>query len=178
MKWVATRSEVFLSDHQARDHLAEAELALDAEGRFLALCVGSDANVGAYLIGGTGGVQTNQYVHLQGTAYAIPAIALHVRMVLTNTTPVGVTRSPGYAETINVLERLIDAAARQCGFDPRLCGGATSCGSRNADGPTPSASRSTAGPSEKPSTAPWRWPTCLASLPAGRPAQGGDGCAA
>ena len=118
VKWVATRSEVFVSDHQARDHLAEAELALDAEGRFLALRVGSDANVGAYLIGGIGGVQTNQYVHLQGTAYAIPAIALHVRMVLTNTAPVGVTRSPGFAETINVLERLIDAAARQCGFDP------------------------------------------------------------
>jgi carbon-monoxide dehydrogenase large subunit len=117
VKWIASRSEVFLSDHQARDHLAEAELALDAEGRFLALRVGSDANIGAYLIGGTGGVQTNQYVHLQGTAYAIPAIALHVRAVLTNTVPVGVTRSPGFAETVNILERLIDAAARRCGFD-------------------------------------------------------------
>lgn len=117
VKWIATRAETFMADHQARDHQAEAELALDSEGRFLALRVGSDANIGAYLIGGVGGVQTNQYVHLTGTAYAIPAIALHVRMVLTNTVPVGVTRSPGFAEAINILERLIDAAARQCGFD-------------------------------------------------------------
>jgi carbon-monoxide dehydrogenase large subunit len=117
VKWIATRAEVFLSDHQARDHLAEAELALDAEGRFLALRVDSVANLGAYMAGGAGGVQTFQYVHLQGTVYAIPAIALHVRAVLTNTTPIGVTRSPGFAETVNILERLIDQAARQCGFD-------------------------------------------------------------
>lgn len=117
VKWIATRSEVFLSDHQARDHAAEAELALDAEGRFLALRIESDANVGAYMIGGTGAVQTNQYVHLQGGVYAIPAVALTVRAVLTNTTPVGVTRSPGFAESGNILERLIDVAARRCGFD-------------------------------------------------------------
>jgi aerobic carbon-monoxide dehydrogenase large subunit len=117
VKWIATRAEVFLSDHQARDHVARAELALDAEGRFLALRVESDANIGAYMIGGTGAVQTNQYVHLQGGAYAIPAIALTVRAVLTNTVPVGVTRSPGFAESGNILERLIDLAARSCGFD-------------------------------------------------------------
>jgi carbon-monoxide dehydrogenase large subunit len=117
VKWIATRAEALLSDHQARDHLAEAELALDAEGRFLALRVRSDANIGAYLIGGTGAVQTNQYVHLQGSVYMIPAVALQVRAVLSNTVPVGVTRSPGYAEAINLLERLIDTAARQCGFD-------------------------------------------------------------
>ena len=48
---------------------------------------------------------------------AIPAIALHVTTVLTNTTPIGVTRGPGFAEMVNIMERLIDAAARQCGFD-------------------------------------------------------------
>ncbi|MDO9706723.1 xanthine dehydrogenase family protein molybdopterin-binding subunit [Paracraurococcus lichenis] len=117
VKWIATRSEVFLADHQARDHVAEAELALDAEGRFLALRVASDANMGAYLIGGMGGVHSSQYVMLQGTVYAIPAVALQVRMVLSNTTPVGVTRSPGFAEAINLMERLVDLAARQCGFD-------------------------------------------------------------
>ena len=69
------------------------------------------------MAGGAGGVQTNQYVHLQGTIYAIPAIALHVVTVLTNTTPIGVTRAPGFAEAVNIIERLIDAAARQCGFD-------------------------------------------------------------
>ena len=117
VKWIATRSEVFLADHQARDHVAEAALALDAEGNFLALRVASMANTGAYMAGGAGGVQTNQYVHLPGSVYAIPAIALHIRAVLTNTTPIGVTRGPGFAEAVNIIERLIDAAARQCGFD-------------------------------------------------------------
>ncbi|HET7882680.1 MAG TPA: xanthine dehydrogenase family protein molybdopterin-binding subunit [Acetobacteraceae bacterium] len=117
VKWIATRSEGFVSDHQARDHHAEAALALDASGKFLALRVDSVANIGAYMAGGTGAVQTNQYVHLQGTIYAIPAIALHVVTVLSNTTPIGVTRGPGFAEAVNIIERLIDTAARQCGFD-------------------------------------------------------------
>ena len=117
VKWIATRSEVFLADHQARDHVAEAALALDADGNFLALRAASMANVGAYMAGGAGGVQTNQYVHLPGSVYAIPAIALHIRAVLTNTTPIGVTRGPGFAEAVNIIERLIDAAARQCGLD-------------------------------------------------------------
>lgn len=117
VKWIATRTEGFVSDHQARDHQAEAALALDAEGRFLALRVHSVANIGAYMAGGAGAVQTNQYVHLQGTIYQVPAIALHIVTVLSNTIPIGVTRGPGFAESANIMERLIDAAARQCGFD-------------------------------------------------------------
>jgi carbon-monoxide dehydrogenase large subunit len=116
VKWIATRSEVFLADHQARDHIAEASLALDADGRFLALRVRSVANAGAYMVS-AGGVQTFQYVHLPGTVYRIPAIDLQVAAVLTNTAPIGVTRGPGFAEAVNIIERLIDAAARQCGFD-------------------------------------------------------------
>ena len=81
IKWVASRSEVFLADHQARDHLAEATLALDAEGRFLGLRVSSIANVGAYMVS-AGGVQTFQYVHLPGTVYRIPAVYLQVAAVL------------------------------------------------------------------------------------------------
>ena len=68
VKWIATRGEGFISDHQARDHQSDATLALDADGRFLALRVDSVANIGAYMAGGAGGVQTNQYVHLQGTS--------------------------------------------------------------------------------------------------------------
>ena len=116
VKWIATRSEVFLADHQARDHYAEATLALDAKGHFLALSVNSAANVGAYLVS-AGGVQTFQYVHLPGTVYRIPAVDLQVAAVLTNTAPIGVTRGPGFAEAVNIIERLIDRAARQCGFD-------------------------------------------------------------
>ena len=108
---------MFVSDHQARDHLADASLALDAEGRFLGLRVDSIANIGAYMCGGAGSLQTFQYPHLQGGVYNIPAVGLRIRTVMSNTTPVGVTRGPGFAEAINVIERLIDAAARQCGFD-------------------------------------------------------------
>jgi carbon-monoxide dehydrogenase large subunit len=117
VKWIATRSEGFVSDHQARDHQSDASLGLDADGRFLALRVNSVANIGAYMAGGAGAVQTNQYVNLQGSIYIIPAIALRVVTVLSNTTPIGVTRGPGFAEAVNIIERLIDAAARQCGFD-------------------------------------------------------------
>jgi carbon-monoxide dehydrogenase large subunit len=117
VKWIATRSEGFVSDYQARDHHAEASMALDTEGNILALRVASTACVGAYATGGTCWLQTFQYLHLQGTVYAIPAIEIRVAAVLTNATPVSVTRGPGYAEAVNILERLIDHAARQCGFD-------------------------------------------------------------
>ncbi|KAF0097691.1 MAG: coxL [Rhodospirillaceae bacterium] len=117
VKWIASRSEVFLSDHAARDMQAEASLALDAQGRFLALRIASVANLGAYMAGAGGGVQTFQYIHLQGSVYRIPSIALHVVAVVTNTAPIGVTRGPGFAEAINIVERLIDAAARRTGFD-------------------------------------------------------------
>jgi|FEC22Drversion2_1045045.scaffolds.fasta_scaffold00502_1 aerobic carbon-monoxide dehydrogenase large subunit len=117
VKWIASRSEVFLSDHAARDMQAEAALALDASGKFLALRISSVANLGAYMAGAGGGVQTYQYIHLQGTVYRIPAIALHVVAVLSNTTPIGVSRGPGFAEAVNIVERLIDAAALKGGFD-------------------------------------------------------------
>ena len=117
VKWIATRSEVFLADHPSRDMQATASLALDADGRFLALRADSAANVGAYLANVGGGVPTYQYYHLQGTVYRLPAIALRVRVVLSNTAPIGVMRGPGFAETVNILERLIDDAARKTGID-------------------------------------------------------------
>ncbi|MGC8470027.1 MAG: xanthine dehydrogenase family protein molybdopterin-binding subunit, partial [Acetobacteraceae bacterium] len=117
VKWIATRSEMFLADHQARDHVADAALALDAEGRFLALEVDSRANLGAWMAGGSGAVQTFQYAHLPGGVYAIPAIALRIRAAYTNTPPIGVTRGPGFAESNAIIERLIDEAARASGFD-------------------------------------------------------------
>jgi aerobic carbon-monoxide dehydrogenase large subunit len=117
VKWIATRSEVFLADHQGRGQAVEAALALDGEGRFLALRVASVADLGAYLSGSAGGVQTFQYAFLAGTVYRIPAIELDIAAVFTNTAPIGVLRGPGYGESNNIIERLIDEAARQCGFD-------------------------------------------------------------
>jgi carbon-monoxide dehydrogenase large subunit len=117
VKWIAGRSEVFLADHQGRGHRAGAELALDHDGTFLALRIASNANLGAYLSGSGGGVQTFQYAFLPGTVYRIPAIALVVAGVFTNTVPYGVLRGPGYAEMVNIIERLIDRAAEHTGMD-------------------------------------------------------------
>lgn len=117
VKWIASRSEVFLSDHQARDHWAEATLAVMPDGRFKALAIDSIANLGAYVAGSSGGVQTNQYAHLPGTLYAIPNVGLRVRSAVTNTAPIGVTRGPGFGEMNNIVERLIDAAAAKLGMD-------------------------------------------------------------
>ena len=117
VKWIASRTETLLSDHAARDMQATASLALDADGRFLALRIESLANLGAYMAGAGGGLQTYQYIHLQGSVYRIPAIALRVGAVLTNTAPIGVTRGPGFAEAINAIERLADRAARQLDLD-------------------------------------------------------------
>src|SRR6266700_2134407 len=116
VKWIASRSEVFLADHQGRGQHAEGILALDDEGRFLALQVESIADLGAYLAGGAG-VQAFQYAFLPGTVYRIPAIELHVAAAYTNTVPIGVLRGPGYGEANNIIERLIDEAAAQTGLD-------------------------------------------------------------
>ena len=117
VKWIASRGEVFEADHQGRGHHAEAALALDASGRFLALRVASIADLGAYLEGSAGGVQTFQYAFLPGTVYRIPAIELRIAAVFTNTVPIGVLRGPGYGEANNIIERLIDAAAQETGIE-------------------------------------------------------------
>jgi len=117
VKWIASRSEGFLSDHQGRDHQSEVQLALGKDGKFLALKVTSYANLGAYLVGSAGGVQVVQYANLPGTVYNVPVIELKILGVLTNTTPIGVFRGPGYAEANLIIERIIDKAAHQCGFD-------------------------------------------------------------
>ena len=116
VKWISSRSEGFISDHQARDFAARAVLALDSDGRFVGLRIDSQANMGAYLAGAGCGIQTGQYTVTPGGLYDIAAIDLRISAVLTNTVPVGVTRGPGFAEAINVIERLIDKAARQIGM--------------------------------------------------------------
>ena len=116
VKWIATRSEVLLSDHQSRGQRARAALALDGGGRFLALEISSTANAGAYFGNVAGGVQTGQFVHLAGTVYRIPAVSLTIRSELTHTPPEGVTRGPGFAEMNNICERLIEKAGRETGL--------------------------------------------------------------
>lgn len=117
VKWIAERSEDFVTTAQGRDNLTDARLALDAEGRFLALDVATVANLGAYLSSGGPGSSTNAPANAIGSGYVIPAIFMDVQGVFTNTVPIDAYRGAGKPEVNYLMERLIDAAARHCGID-------------------------------------------------------------
>jgi carbon-monoxide dehydrogenase large subunit len=114
VKWTCERSESFLSDYQGRDLSSQAELALDKHGRFLALRGSNTGNLGA-LTGNFSMVQKG--VEIASGIYRMPAASFRARCVTTNTTPTRPYRSSGRPEVMYVMERLIDLAARQHGFD-------------------------------------------------------------
>ncbi|HUS95829.1 MAG TPA: xanthine dehydrogenase family protein molybdopterin-binding subunit [Hyphomicrobiaceae bacterium] len=116
VRWIADRSEGFLSDEHGRDVYVRATLALDAEGRFTALKVSCDINIGAYLSGRSFGLIGN----LGGIAgvYRIGAIAAEINAVHTNTQVTAPYRGAGRPEATYLLERVIDIAAQQTGRDP------------------------------------------------------------
>jgi carbon-monoxide dehydrogenase large subunit len=114
VKWTSDRSEALLSDYQARDLWVEAELALDAAGNFLAMRRDDVGNLGAHS-GNYSMVQKG--VEIMSSIYRIPAAHFRARCVLTNTAPTRPYRSAGRPEVMYVMERLIDIAARQFGFD-------------------------------------------------------------
>ncbi len=118
VKWVADRVEAFLSDAHGRDHVSTAELALDENGRFLALRVETRANMGAYLSTFAPCVPTYLYGTLLAGEYLTPAIHCNVKAVFTNTAPVDAYRGAGRPEATYLVERLVDAAARDLGIDP------------------------------------------------------------
>ncbi len=118
VKWVADRSEDFLSTAQGRDNISRGRLALDTDGAFLALEVSTIAGLGAYMSGGGPGSSTNAPAAAMGGGYVIPAIFMDVRAAFTNTAPIDAYRGAGKPEANYLIERLIDKAARQCGFDP------------------------------------------------------------
>ncbi|WP_420995837.1 xanthine dehydrogenase family protein molybdopterin-binding subunit [Cupriavidus sp. 30B13] len=118
VKWTAERSESFLTDAHGRDHVTKAELALDADGRFLAMRVHTVANMGAYLSTFASSVPTILYATLLAGQYATPAIYAEVRAVFTNTAPVDAYRGAGRPEATYVVERLVEAAARELKMDP------------------------------------------------------------
>jgi len=116
--WMATRSESFLSDQQARDTVTEAELAIDQKGRFLALRVKHIASMGAFIGVPGAHIQTNNFSRCFPGMYAIPRIQVDVQCVFTNTVPTGPYRGAGRPEANYALERLVDEAARVTGLDP------------------------------------------------------------
>lgn len=118
VKWTSDRSEAFLSDDHGRDHLTHAELALDADGRFLALRVRTIANLGAYLSNYAAFIPTDAGTGMLAGVYTTPAIHASVRGAFTTTQPVDAYRGAGRPEAAYVIERLIDAAARETGLGP------------------------------------------------------------
>ena len=115
VKWTATREEAFLSDFQGRDLYVEAELALDKHGNFLGLRGSNVSNMGAYT---ASMVPLTKGVEIMTGAYRIPAAYFRARGVMTNTPCTAPYRSAGRPEVIFVIERLVDLACREHGFDP------------------------------------------------------------
>ena len=117
VKWTAERSESFASDAHGRDHINHAELALDKDGKFLALRVNTLANMGAYLSTFAPCVPTYLHATLLAGVYTTPVIYCEVKAVFTDTVPVDAYRGAGRPEATYLLERLVDRAARETGLD-------------------------------------------------------------
>jgi aerobic carbon-monoxide dehydrogenase large subunit len=117
VKWTAERGESFIADHHARDNLSDVALALDESGKFLALRVNTNANLGAFLASMGVHVATNNLGGLAGP-YTTPHIHVTVTGVFSNTNPTCPYRGAGRPEASYCIERIIDIAARQTGIEP------------------------------------------------------------
>jgi carbon-monoxide dehydrogenase large subunit len=116
VKWTADRSEAFISDAHGRDHVTSVKLALDKDGKFLALKVDTLANMGAYLSTFASSVPTYLYATLLAGTYTTPAIHCNVKSIFTNTVPVDAYRGAGRPEATYLIERIVDKAAREMGI--------------------------------------------------------------
>jgi aerobic carbon-monoxide dehydrogenase large subunit len=118
VKWVADRSEAFLSDAHGRDHVTKIQLALDKQGNFLALRTETMANVGAYLSNFSTATPTFLHGTLMAGPYRTPLVYVNVKAVFTNTAPVDAYRGAGRPEATYSIERVVDKAAHELGIDP------------------------------------------------------------
>ncbi len=116
IKWTAERGESFLSDAHGRDHVSHAEMAMDKDGRFLALRVHTDANLGAYLSTFSTAVPTILYATLLAGQYSTPQVYVEVDAWFTNTAPVDAYRGAGRPEATYLLERLVTRCAWELGL--------------------------------------------------------------
>jgi carbon-monoxide dehydrogenase large subunit len=117
VKWVAERSESFLSDAHGRDHVSRAQMAFDKDGRALALRVDTLANMGGYLSTFAPCIPTWLHGTLLAGQYTTPAIYTNVKAVFTNTVPVDAYRGAGRPEATFLVERLMSKAAQEMGLD-------------------------------------------------------------
>ncbi len=117
VRWVSTRAEALLSDTHARDHRSAAELALDREGRILALRCVAHGDMGAYASAMATSAPVIGFGRSLPNLYRIPALDLTMRAAYTHTAPVDALRGAGKPEGVYLMERLMEAAARQTGID-------------------------------------------------------------
>ncbi len=118
VKWLADRSETFLSDNHGRDHVSEASLAIDEDQRFTAMRILTYANIGAYISNFGAAVPAMSGARTPTGVYAIPLLHQEIRMMLTNTGPVDAYRGAGRPEAGYLMERLASRAAIELGVDP------------------------------------------------------------
>jgi carbon-monoxide dehydrogenase large subunit len=118
VKWIGSRSEVFLGDEQARDIIHSGELALDKDGRILGMRFDYLSNLGAYLVFTGAVVNTLGLMNVNCGVYDVQAVHVRGRLVLTNTVPTAAYRGAGRPVASYALERLIDEAALELGLDP------------------------------------------------------------
>jgi len=118
VRWTAERRESFMTDSHGRDHITDAEMAFDANGRIVGLRVRTIANLGAHLTLFAPAIPTYLYGTLLSGQYRIPTIHAEVTGVFTHTTPVDAYRGAGRPEACYLLERMVDLGARQLGVDP------------------------------------------------------------
>jgi carbon-monoxide dehydrogenase large subunit len=117
VKWTSTRMDALLSDTQARDHVTQAEMAFDKDGKILGLKVDTIAALGAYLSNFAPSIPGNSYPQTITGLYQTPALDMRVRGVYTNTVPIDAYRGSGRPEATWVNERLLENGAREIGID-------------------------------------------------------------
>ncbi|HEX9465690.1 MAG TPA: xanthine dehydrogenase family protein molybdopterin-binding subunit, partial [Alphaproteobacteria bacterium] len=118
VKWSGERAEAFLTDTHGRDHRTHAEVALDKDGKFLAFRVSTEANLGAYASHYGPFIPTGAGSAMLNGVYAFPAVFVSVKGAYTNTAPLDAYRGAGRPEANYVVERVVDAAARETGLSP------------------------------------------------------------
>jgi carbon-monoxide dehydrogenase large subunit len=119
VRWRGDRTDEFVGGTHGRDLTSTGEFALDAKGRVLAYRVRSIGGTGAYLSGAGTIIPLVLGPFVQSGVYDLPLVHYEVKAVMTNTAPVGAYRGAGRPEGVFIVERLMDAAARQIGIDPR-----------------------------------------------------------
>jgi len=118
VKWYPSRSDAFLTDYHARDHVMHAGMAFNEEGKILAIRCQTTSSMGAYHTGGAAIIPTKGGTRLLTNVYRIDTLYAETQCVFTNNTPTAAFRGAGKPEFCYMVERLIDKGAREMAMDP------------------------------------------------------------